>query len=669
MSQGINSYPSQRESQLDDIHYVPNSDGYKGDGPSQYDEVDYNNRSYKTIKGVSGEAGSLNETMLVNLTQLEEKDLKIAVGKLKKQNETLRVQLRELSEKLSDVLEKTKVKTKVKEDRPGEFKEDTLIKELENSKQQLSFYKKEMQNLKNRIEVVSGEDRLIKLEVVLKQRDQMIEDLGIETKNLQKINRDQEREISMYHKGLGYEQKVNSANEEIASLREKVRDVQGVSRNNEKNFKKQQEFLTNLNHQYTLVCEKLGIPTNLTFTKVEEVNDYIAKRARGEITQTYIAPPQNQNNSTINASITNNNTYNTDDNTRLREDPERLKKEAYEDQLRELQTNEIILQKQLQSLEKKFQLQQNKIKGDIVTAESDCRGLEAKIRQKESEIMGLDRKVGELKKSNKRSTHALLEPIRSPEPDAYVRGNSRPASDIVQKQSPKRSLEPRKLDSPKTKLPVQQSKTEASPFKKEPEKKTIVAKPQIKEEPKPEPKPEPKAEPKEEPEVREVAGGRIEDGLLEFGDDDIVEDPVTTKIVKVTVWIGDTFLNGIQLSYKINDKEDVIGNQHLAPSMKGKTKIVESLQIDPDDRITLISGKYGQALTSIKFQTAKGKIKDFGDIQSAGEEFEIDMQPGEQPTLLFGAFFKKKDAQNKDEFFLANVGFVLVKKKGALKGK
>ena len=194
-----------------------------------------------------------------------------------------------------------------------------------------------------------------------------------------------------------------------------------------------------------------------------------------------------------------------------------------------------------------------------------------------------------------------------------------------------RSVEPKKLESPKTKLP--------SPKHKEPEKKTIT--PKAKQE-KPPVKEEPKPEPKEEPEVREVAGGRIEDGLLEFGDDDVIEDPTTTKIVKVTVWIGETFLNGIQLSYKINDKEDVIGNQHLAPSMKGKTKIVESLQIDPDDRITLISGKYGQGLTSIKFQTAKGKIKDFGDIQSAGEEFEIDMQPGEQPTLLFGAFVRKK---------------------------
>ena len=37
----------------------------------------------------------------------------------------------------------------------------------------------------------------------------MIEDLGIETKNLQKINRDQEREINIYHKDFGYEKKVN----------------------------------------------------------------------------------------------------------------------------------------------------------------------------------------------------------------------------------------------------------------------------------------------------------------------------------------------------------------------------------------------------------------------------------------------------------------------------
>jgi len=130
--------------------------------------------------------------------------------------------------------------------------------------------------------------------------------------------------------------------------------------------------------------------------------------------------------------------------------------------------------------------------------------------------------------------------------------------------------------------------------------------------------------------------------LLEFGDDDILENPATSKIVKVTVWIGENYLNGIQMSYRINNSEDVVGNQHLAPDMKGKTKLVESLQIDPDDHISYISGKYGEALISLKLQTAKGKIKDFGNTKADGEEFEIDIKSDEQPTMLFGAFMRRK---------------------------
>ena len=96
------------------------------------------------------------------------------------------------------------------------------------------------------------------------------------------------------------------------------------------------------------------------------------------------------------------------------------------------------------------------------------------------------------------------------------------------------------------------------------------------------------------------------------------------------------------MSYRINNSEDVVGNQHLAPDMKGKTKVVESLQIDPDDHISYISGKYNEALISLKLQTAKGKIKDFGDMKSDGEEFEMDVKSDEQPTMLFGAFMRKK---------------------------
>lgn len=156
-----------------------------------------------------------------------------------------------------------------------------------------------------------------------------------------------------------------------------MRDVQNVSRNNEKNFKKQQEFLTNLNNQYTLVCEKLGFPTNVTFTKLEEVNDFLAKKARGEVSQSFLT--QGQQSSAFDAQTLGSNT----EDTRLREDPERLQKKVYEEQLRELQANEVILQKQLQSLEKKFQIQNTKLKGEIVNVESDCKSIESKIRQKE----------------------------------------------------------------------------------------------------------------------------------------------------------------------------------------------------------------------------------------------------------------------------------------------
>lgn len=36
----------------------------------------------------------------------------------------------------------------------------------------------------------------------------MLEDLVIENRNLQKINRDQERELKAYHKDFNYEKKV-----------------------------------------------------------------------------------------------------------------------------------------------------------------------------------------------------------------------------------------------------------------------------------------------------------------------------------------------------------------------------------------------------------------------------------------------------------------------------
>ena len=61
---------------------------------------------------------------------------------------------------MSEVIDKSKIKTK--EEKPQEFKEETLAREIDNSKQQMVIYKKEMEQLKNRLDAcVSGEDRFV----------------------------------------------------------------------------------------------------------------------------------------------------------------------------------------------------------------------------------------------------------------------------------------------------------------------------------------------------------------------------------------------------------------------------------------------------------------------------------------------------------------------------
>ena len=67
--------------------------------------------------------------------------------------------MKDLSNKLTEVLNKSRAKQKIKGDKPQEFNEDILSKEIENSKQQIGQYKKEIQQLKNRLEICSSEDR------------------------------------------------------------------------------------------------------------------------------------------------------------------------------------------------------------------------------------------------------------------------------------------------------------------------------------------------------------------------------------------------------------------------------------------------------------------------------------------------------------------------------
>lgn len=78
--------------------------------------------------------------------------------KLKIQNEKLRSQLKELSYKLTETLEK--VKNKKNPDKSAtEFRDETVRKELDNANKQLQFYQKEIEKLKYKLDTTHTHER------------------------------------------------------------------------------------------------------------------------------------------------------------------------------------------------------------------------------------------------------------------------------------------------------------------------------------------------------------------------------------------------------------------------------------------------------------------------------------------------------------------------------
>jgi Jacalin-like lectin domain. len=66
----------------------------------------------------------------------------------------------------------------------------------------------------------------------------------------------------------------------------------------------------------------------------------------------------------------------------------------------------------------------------------------------------------------------------------------------------------------------------------------------------------------------------------------------------------------------------------------------KSLEIDTDDYISNITGKYNNGLVSLRFQTFKGTIKEFGNTHNEGEEYDITINSGEKTSTIFGSFLE-----------------------------
>jgi len=53
-----------------------------------------------------------------------------------------------------------------------------------------------------------------------------------------------------------------------------------TNRLNDKTFLRQQEYLVALNNQYRIICDKLGIAPTMNFTRAEDLNNIITKKAK-----------------------------------------------------------------------------------------------------------------------------------------------------------------------------------------------------------------------------------------------------------------------------------------------------------------------------------------------------------------------------------------------------
>mmetsp|Transcript_82837 Transcript_82837/g.115063 ORF Transcript_82837/g.115063 Transcript_82837/m.115063 type:complete len:92 (+) Transcript_82837:971-1246(+) len=82
----------------------------------------------------------------------------------------------------------------------------------------------------------------------------------------------------------------------------------------------------------------------------------------------------------------------------------------------------------------------------------------------------------------------------------------------------------------------------------------------------------------------------------------------------------------------------------------------ESIEIDTNDYVSAMMGKYNDGLVSLRIQTFKGTIKEFGNVKDEGEEYELDIKGDDRVSPVFGTFTQAGNAT-----VLSSIGFHLSK--------
>ncbi|KAL4505861.1 hypothetical protein ABPG72_013622 [Tetrahymena utriculariae] len=178
------------------------------------------------------------------------------VHKLKIQNDKLLAQLRQMSTQLDETLEKFKVKKNEKPALNQEYaRKDVNESELENAKQQLEFYIKQIAIYGNQDQEFSS-NRVNQWQQQLKEIDYQLNEAKVFNKNLLYIKREQERTMQSNKETT----KIKMLRDEVMHLKSLIREARRVLKDNEKGFKKTQEHTEKLKLRHEEVCKQFGVP-------------------------------------------------------------------------------------------------------------------------------------------------------------------------------------------------------------------------------------------------------------------------------------------------------------------------------------------------------------------------------------------------------------------------
>lgn len=93
--------------------------------------------------------------------------------------------------------------------------------ELKNSEQQVSFYEAEIERLRNRIDELSGVDKLIDLEERVRENKERIGELKKITKDLEKVKKENGDTLERLTNGDEFQNKIKSLIFEIKIWKDK----------------------------------------------------------------------------------------------------------------------------------------------------------------------------------------------------------------------------------------------------------------------------------------------------------------------------------------------------------------------------------------------------------------------------------------------------------------